>query len=182
MAPVPRPLPIIPRGPRRKRPRRSTFLFACPRISPEWELAALSILMKPKEHTKGAIRHRPAEQPWPAGARRELDDALALVRDRLDLELAVQLPESGDYWMVAEVPAERVEEAKALAVVLSDRLPDLWFVFDGLFVRRGTFFRRERGYKLNLVEASNVHLKREVRAALPSLAEDFKREGAKDAK
>jgi hypothetical protein len=163
---VPRPLPIIPRGPRRKRPHRASLLFACPRISPEWELNALSILMKPKEHTKGAIRHRPAEQPWPAHARAELDRSLQLVREKLELVLPVQIPDAGDYWMIAEVPAKNVEEAKALAVVLSQRLPDLWFVFDRLFVKNGTFHRRERGYKLNLVEATNVHLTRAIRAAL----------------
>jgi len=35
-----------------------------------------------------------------------------------------------------------------------------------VFVRDGRFFRRERGYRLNLVEATNVHLPRAVRAAL----------------
>jgi hypothetical protein len=68
--------------------------------------------------------------------------------------------------MVANVPSANVEEAKALALTLSRRLPDLWFVFDRVFVKGGTFYRRERGYKLNLVEATNVHLKREIRAAL----------------
>jgi len=163
-------MPIIPRGPGRrvKRPRRATVLFGCPRISPEWELAALSNLMKPKEHTKGAIRHRPAEQPLPADARAVTADALALVRDRLGFDLQVQGPDAGDYWMIAQVPADHVEDAKALAVVLSQRLPDLWFVFDRLFVKSGTFHRRERGYKLNLVEATNVHLTRAVRAAIRS--------------
>ena len=162
-----RPLPNIPRGPRRAtRVRRATLLFACPRISPEWELAALTNLMKPKEHTKGAIRHRPAEQPWPAGAAAAADAAAALVRERLLFDPPLQFPDAGDYWLVAQVPAANVEEAKALAVVLSKALPDLWFVLDRLFVKAGTFYRRERGYKLNLVEATNVHLTRAVRAAI----------------
>jgi hypothetical protein len=161
-------MPIIPRGPgrRTKRPRRPTLLFACPRISPEWELAALSNLMKPKEHTKGAIRHRPAEQPLPNSARAVTTDTLALVRDRLDFHLDVDFPDAGDYWLIAQVPADHLEEAKALAVLLSQRLPGLWFVFDRLFVKAGTFHRRERGYKLNLVEATNVHLTRAIWSAL----------------
>ena len=39
--------------------------------------------MKPKEHTKGAIRHRPAEQPWPAGARAAAEAARDFIRGRL---------------------------------------------------------------------------------------------------
>jgi hypothetical protein len=163
---VRRPLPIIPRGPRRKRPRRPTLLFACPRVAPDWELAALGILMKPKEHTKGAIRHRAAGQPFPAAARRDVEAALALARERLAFDLPVQFPPAGDYWLVAEVPASNVDEAKGLAVAMSERLPETWFVFDRLFVKGGRFFRRERGYKLNLVEATNVHLTRAVRAAI----------------
>ena len=57
----------------------------------------------------------------------------------------------------------------ALALVLSQRLPDLWFVLDRLFVKAGRFYRRERGVKLNLVPATNVHLTRAVRGALRDL-------------
>ena len=92
--------------------------------------------------------------------------SLAVARERLEFDLPVDLPPAGDYWMVAQVPAVNVEEAKGLAVLLSTRLPDTWFVFDRLFVKGGRFFRRERGYKLNLVEATNVHLTRAVRAAI----------------
>jgi hypothetical protein len=161
-----RPLPIIPRGPRRKRPQRPTLLFACPRVSTEWELAALGALMKPKERTKGTLRHRRAEQPWPAEAEAALGAALTHIRERTGFDLPVHLPEAGDYRMIAQVPAANVEEAKGLAAVLSASLPDLWFVLDRLFVKDGTFYRRERGHKLNLVEAANVHLTRAIRSAL----------------
>ncbi len=54
----------------------------------------------------------------------------------------------------------------ALAQLISRRLPELWFVIDRLFVNDGMFYRRQFGYKLNLVPASNVHLPRAIRAAL----------------
>jgi hypothetical protein len=54
----------------------------------------------------------------------------------------------------------------AFPLVLSRRLPDLWFTLDRLFVHAGVFYRRQFGYKLNLVPATNVHLPRATRAAL----------------
>lgn len=164
---MPRPLPLIPHGPRRsRRVERATLLFGCPRVCPQWELAALGVLMKPKEHTRGAIQHRPAEQNWPGHAPAEVEAARRLIRERLEVNFEPRLPPAGDYRLIVEVPAPRIEEAKALAAVLSKRLPDLWFVLDRLFIRNGRFFRRERGYKLNLIEVTNVHLPRPIRAAL----------------
>ena len=163
---MPRPLPVLPRGPRRPRVPRPTLLLGCPRVSPDWELAALQALMKPKEQTKGAIRHRPAEQPWPPDAADRAETARRLAAERLGYAPAFQFPAAGDYRLIAEVPAGRLEEAKALAVLLSRHLPGVWFVLDRLFVRDGRFFRRERGFKMNLVEAGNVHLTRAIRSAL----------------
>ena len=51
-------------------------------------------------------------------------------------------------------------------MLLSRHLPGLWLVLDRLFIRDGRFFRRERGFKMNLVEASNVHLTRAIRDAV----------------
>src|SRR5687767_15860243 len=52
-----RPLPNIPRGPRRAtRSSASSLLLACPRLSPEWELSALRALIKPQLGSR--IRHR----------------------------------------------------------------------------------------------------------------------------
>jgi hypothetical protein len=46
----------------------------------------------------------------------------------------------------------------------------VWITLERLFVRDGRFYRRERGYKFDLVEATNVHLSRATRAALRGLA------------
>ena len=76
---------------------------------------------------------------------------------------------AGEYHFLASVRRESVEEAKALAILLSRRLPELWLVLGKLFVRNGKFYRRELGYKLNLVPATNVHLRRDIRAAIRKL-------------
>jgi hypothetical protein len=159
-----RPLPIHPRGPRRSPVRRPRLLLACPRVAPDWELAAFRALIKPQ--TKAAIEHRAAEQPWPADAPDRVEAARHLVRDRLGYAPDLHLPPAGDYRLVAEVAPADLDPAKALALLLSLKLPGVWLVLGRLFVRDGRFFRRDRGWRLNLVPASNVHLPREVRAAL----------------
>ena len=168
---MPRPLPTTPHGPRRRRrpdgARR--LLLACPRVAPDYELGALRVLMKPHDWTRGAIRHREPLQALPAGAR----PAVAQVRDavvrRLGVAPPVHFPEAGDFHFVAEFSESESDAARALAVALSRRLAGIWLTVDRLFVRDGRFFRRERGFKLNLVEATNVHLKRDVRAKLRDL-------------
>ena len=163
-----RPLPVHPRGPRRQRPRAETLLFACPRVAPDWELAALRALMKPQ--MRGAIENKPAAQVWPAGAETLVRSACRGVRDRLGYEPgALHFPRAGDYHFVAELIEQNVDAAKGLAVAVSTRLPGQWFVFGRLFLRKGQFFRRQHGYKLKLVPARNVHLTRGVRAALRDL-------------
>ena len=164
-----RPLPVIPRGPRRKRQVRSRLILACPRVSPEWELGALQTLMKPKPHTRGAVEHRTGEQAWPAEGDRVLADVVAAIRDRLGTALDLHRPAAGEYHVFAEFAREQLPEVLALALLLSRRLPEVWFVVDRLYVRGGVFHRRQFGYKLNLVPAADVHLTRPVRAALRGL-------------
>lgn len=163
-----RPLPTLPHGPVRRRPRhaRRRLILACPRVSPEWELGALRVLMKPHDWTRGAIEHRKKEQHWPRGGAEAVDEARRLVRERIGFDATVHLPDAGEFYFIAEFPEARWKEGAALALVLSRRLPGLWLTVDRLFVRDGRFFRRARGFKFNLVAASNVHLPRPVRAAL----------------
>ena len=142
------------------------MIFGCPRVSPEWELGTLHALMKPKPQTRGAVEHRDGAQPWPAGADAILDRTLTDVRQRLDTSLDVHRPAAGEYHFFAEFAPEQTPEVQALALVLSTRLPHLWLVVDRLFVYGGVFYRRQFGYKLNLVPATNVHLTRPIRAAL----------------
>src|SRR5687767_4602016 len=122
--------------------------------------------MKPKEHEKGAIRHRPAHQPWPADAAERVERACCVARERLGYDPRPHLPPEGDYLLVLSVPREELPRATAFAVVLSHALPEQWVVFGRLYLKDGRFYRRERGFKLNLVPATNVHLTREMRAAV----------------
>ena len=116
-------MPLIPRGPRRKRPVRSRMIFACPRVSPEWELGTLHALMKPKPQTRGAVEHRSGEQGWPADGDRVLAEVVAAVVGRLGTELAVHRPGAGEYHFVAEFARAQLPEVLAIALLLSRRLP-----------------------------------------------------------
>jgi hypothetical protein len=148
-------------------------LLACPKVSPEWELGALRALMKPHDWTRGAVAHRPAEQPWPAGAAAAIEGATHEVLARLkpDPPPRLHFPEAGDYWFVVESTPEQLDLAKALGVVLSNRLPGVWLTLDRLYLRDGRFFRRKRDntFKFRLVPSPSVHLPRDVRAALRGL-------------
>jgi hypothetical protein len=145
------------------------LIFACPRVSPEWELGTLQALMKPRPETRGPVEHRDGQQPWPAGADEILARTLADVHDRLGTSLDLHRPTAGEYHLFAQYTPDQTPEILALALLLSRRLPHLWFVVDRLFVHAGAFHRRQFGYKLKLVPASNVHLPRPIRAALRGL-------------
>jgi hypothetical protein len=126
----------------------------------------LQVLMKPKPATRGAVEHRDGEQGWPAGAEAALAEVLEIVRARLGTELTAHRGAQGAYHFVVEYSPQQAGEVLAVAQLLSRRLPDLWFVLDRLFVNGGVFYRRQFGYKLKLVPATNVHLPRAVRAGL----------------
>jgi hypothetical protein len=142
-------------------------LLACPRVAPDWELNALRALMKPQ--TRNRIEHAPALQSWKPAAEAVIRSACREVKSRIGYGPALHFPDSGDYAFAAEVGSAAIEEAKGLALVISTRFPELWFVFGRLLIRGGEFYRRERGIKLNLIVASNVHLTRPIRAALRDL-------------
>ena len=159
-----RPLPILPRGPRRPYRPPVDALLACPRICPQWELSALRALMKPQ--TRNRIEHRRAAQSWPTDARQRINVAQELIRERIGYELEPHFPIDGDYYFAALTTAHLADEARAVALLLSRQFPQTWFVFGRLYVRDGAFWRRRRGVELVLVKANDIHLSRGVRAAL----------------
>ena len=65
-----------------------------------------------------------------------------------------------------ETPPER---GRAIALACSIALPDTWFLLKPLALFGGRFFRRERGYRLHLRPATDIHVPREVRTALSDL-------------
>ena len=169
---MPRPLPTTPHGPRRRRRADADrrLMLTCPRVAPDWELGALRVLMKPHDWTRGAIAHRAPLQPWLPSACPAIEAARDQIAHRLGFSPELHFPDGGDFYFVAEYTQSQLDAARALALVISRRLPGVWLTLDRQFVRDGRFYRRERGYKFDLVEATNVHLSRATRAALRGLA------------
>jgi hypothetical protein len=163
-----RPLPSIPRGAgRRAVVAPQSLLMGCPRISPEWELAALRALMKPQ--LKGAILHRAAAQRWPRDAGGRIDALRREVAGRTGFDPLPHLPPDGDYHLICAVAPSQEAEARAFALALSKQFRQTWFVIGRLFVRDQTFWRRRFATQLTLVRASNVHLPRELRSLLKGI-------------
>jgi hypothetical protein len=145
------------------------MLLACPRVSPEWELAVVDALMRPKVITKGKVEHRRGEQTWPEDAEARARRIVEEVGRRLDASFDIAYPPGGEYLLVGEAPGGYEEETKALAVALSAGFAEQWFVLGRLFVRGGRFYRRRFGYRMEVVRASDVHLPRALRARLKGL-------------
>lgn len=160
-----RPFPSL--GGRRRRPRvpPTRVLVGVPRISPERELAAIQALIKPQAGRALAQHIDAGEQHWPADARDRTAAVEAVARDYFDLELTIHLPAAGEYLAVAGVDGGTLPAALAAGLFLSRAFPGTWVVVGRLFARDETFYRRERGVKLNLRPAGDVHLSREMRAA-----------------
>src|SRR4051812_1181040 len=145
-----RPIPVQARGPRRHpSPHRAAqLILGCPRVCPQWRLAAMWALVKPQR--KEAILHRASEQRWPAGAESMAREVHRAFAGRLSpAEPAppdLHFPAEGEYFMVASCENDLLHEQvlRALAVVLSQQLPELWFEVGRLHVRDGKFYRRGR--------------------------------------
>lgn len=150
---------------RRRRPPATELLLAIPRISPERELAVIQALIKPQ--TGRSLRHQidTGEQAWPADAAERIGRVTAAAARHLHLHLTLHQPPEGEFHAIGRSSPNVRPAALAAALLLSHMFPGVWIVFDRLFIRDGNFYRRERGVKLNLRPASNVHLTRQLRAA-----------------
>jgi len=115
------------------------------------------------------IRYRSGQQDWHSDNESIVRRTCADIAEILGYELEFQFPPSEEFHFLGSVPRRSLDEAKALAMLLSRRLPNLWVILGRLFVRDGKFYRREFGYKLNLVPAHDVHLRRDIRAAIRKL-------------
>lgn len=162
-----RPLPQIPRLARKRKPVPERLILAVPRLSPEWELSALRALIKPQ--LKSAIKHRDGAQAWSAGDMQRLRTLTADVSDRIGFVAELHFPRAGDYFAFSHFDPRQLETAKALAMVWSKVLIDRWVRIGRLLVLDGVFYRRERGFKLSLKRAKDVHVQRDIRAALRNM-------------
>ena len=141
----------------------------CPRISPEWELAAQLALVKPKPYTKDKIAHRNPQQPWTRNARKIVAMCLERPGDRSPglAGVAVEFPKSGDRRMMMDFGDINSVRAKRIARRVSRALPELWFMFDDgddpIYLRAGVVYQRTGRYNLELVRADRMRLRRAVR-------------------
>lgn len=180
---MPRPtVPNLPYGPRARRmtgerEEQALLSLVVPVASPQRELHALRALVKPHHWTREAVRHRlatdatrSAEQAWEEAWRAPL-----LVRAREAagrVGVAVEWTELGGdaaHACLRFAPGTPAPLARAVAAACSAGFPTTWFALGRLYLRGGRFWRRERGYKLNLRPAGDVHLPRGARAALRDL-------------
>jgi hypothetical protein len=162
-----RPIPVLPRGaplppssPAAK-DLSQTFVLTCPRVSPQWELAATLALVKPKPYTKSALGGRDPLQRWPRGGR------------KIVAELAAELS-PGSWSLTYSTAGEQILKidvsgswgvAHGLALRLSRAIPELWFTVSPpqICLRDGEFYRRCGKYKLELVRTSHTRLRRSIR-------------------
>src|SRR5207253_1458330 len=120
-----RPMPVLARGPRRRSSphRASQLILGCPRVCPQWRLAAMWALVKPQR--KKAILHRDSEQRWPPSAEAAAREVHRAVAERLSSAEPpppdLHFPLDGEYFMVATCDNDAAIEQvlRALAVALS---------------------------------------------------------------
>lgn len=166
-------MPATPRGPRRRGNPEAVALLL-PKLDPSWELAALTALMKPPRRSV-VVSHGTASQRVDEGMATRLEELARVVAGRLGVGVAVEWPEGGDFLAVVRVDPATDEVYRAMAAVLSSATPGLaWKLtvtggLGSLVVRDGRFFRRTRRTQLALSPARDVHLPREVRAAVSDL-------------
>ena len=132
--------------------------LVCPRISPEWELAAQLALVKPKPYTKSKIAHRDPKQAWPRNGR-------GIIETTLNGAAAATFPTGCVDHVTIDFGDLDARRTKRLARQVSRALPELWFAFDDskTFLRDGVVYQRTGRYNLELVRASRMRLRRAVR-------------------
>lgn len=122
--------------------------------------------MKPQTAHAVVNRLDDGTQPWPKDGAERIAKVSAAADRHLGVGVAFHLPDAGEYHALATLAPEPADAALSVGLLLSDHFPDTWVVAGRLFVRNGQFFRRERGIKLNLRPANDVHLSKPARASL----------------
>jgi hypothetical protein len=161
---------MSPPGRRRRCPSRShqnpavassKFVIACPRVSPQWELAATLALVKPKPYTKSAMGGREPFQRFPRAGRKIVAE---LTGELAPGSWSLTYSTSGEQILKIEVN-DTSGVARGLALRLSRAFPDLWFTLapSSTYVRDGEFYRRCGKYKLELVRTTHTRLRRSIR-------------------
>lgn len=165
----------------RKRAPDGPLSLEVPVASPQRQLHALRVTVKPHDWTREAIQHRlavdshvGAEQTWHPEWADSLASAAQGAAERLRIGLSLESGSAaadpdGIHMAVRFAPGTPLAAARAVAVVCSSRLPDTWFRLEPLALLGGRFYRRERGYRLHLRPAGDIHIPREMRALVRDL-------------
>ena len=159
---MPRPLPTIPRGPKRGAPqaRVDRTVLACPAVSPEFRFRAFVALVKPQ--LKRGIAHRTGRQALPRAAKRVVLESIEKLGPRVAPRTEVRLqPDSVDLLTIRFHPRD-ARLARSFALGFSTRFPKLWFLFDGRLLHGGRFYRRQGRYRLMPVSMRVPRLPRDV--------------------
>ena len=159
---MPRPLPTIPRGPKRSTPRDGAgcITLTCPRVSPEYEFRAFAALVKPQ--LKRGVAHRSGRQALPRAARRVVREAVARLGPRVAARTEVWLdPHEADL-LTIHFDSRDSRQARAMSIEFSSRFPMLWFLFDNRLLHGGRFYRRQGRYRLVPVSMRVPRLPRDL--------------------
>jgi hypothetical protein len=157
-----RPLPVLPRGtpPERGETELRTHLITCPRISPQWRLAAQLALVKPKPYTKSAVGGRDPRQAWSRDARVIIQEIVAAAPPG---SAALSFPARGAEHAIIEIVA-KPGNVRCFVRNVSRRLPALWFTMTpAWYVHAGEFYAARGKYKLELVRTTHTRLRRAIR-------------------
>ncbi len=156
-----RPLPTLPRGPKRDEVREiDRIVLSCPKVSPEYQFRAFLALVKPQ--FKKAVVHRSGKQTWPRSARKVVVESIekfATSRSRAPL---VSIQRDAVDLLAIEFDPRDARRARSISLEISQRLPKLWFVFDGRLLHAGRFYRQQGRYRLVPVSMRVPRLPREL--------------------
>ena len=169
------PSPMQSPRPRRRRPPEPMPALEVPTFSPQRRLHVLRAFIKPHDWTREAIQHRldtdpvgSAEQAWAPEWGVTVLEVATEAACRLGVEVK-QEPGAEALVRLSFAHGTSAGAVRAVAAACSLRLPQTWFLLGRLAVLDGRFWRLERGYKLNLRHAGDVHVPREARLALGDL-------------
>ena len=157
-----RPLPTIPRGPKRATPRDDAdrITLTCPNVSPEYEFRAFAALVKPQ--LKRGVAHRTGRQALPRAARRVVREAVARLGPRVAARAEVRFDPHDATLLTIRFDPRDARRARAAALDISTRLAELWFLFDDRMLHGGRFYRRQGRYRLVPVSMRVPRLPRDV--------------------
>lgn len=115
-----------------------------------------------KPQTKDAILYRPAEQNLSGAVAGAIASAVRAFGDRTGYRAELYWAGEGDYHFVSSIAGGDLGLAQALGLAISRVRPELWLTCGRLLVRDGRFYRRRRGVRLELVEATGVRVPKDL--------------------